>query len=130
MAEFDRHHIAMKHNTGENKQPRTARLCGRTDLRIPRDARRVFVAHARPRPPRERGVNRLPRPEASTLGVVPFQGHARASARLRGQGCASPHRLHPLDDGTSDAMTSLGEVLKVEALSRVGNRHAHKVRSG
>ena len=130
MAEFDRHHIAMKHNTGENKQPRTARLCGRTDLRIPRDARRVFVAHARPRPPRERGANRLPRPEASTLGVVPFQGHARASARLRDQGCVSPDRLHPIDDGAADAVTPLGEVFEVEALSRVGDRHAYGVHLG
>ena len=130
MAEFDRHHIAMKHNADQNKQPRAARLCGRANLRIPRSARRVFVARTRAGPPRERGANRLPRPEASTLGVAPFQGHERASAGLRGQGCVATDRLHPLHDGTPDAVSPLGEALKVEALSRVGDRHAHGVRPG
>ena len=69
-------------------------------------------------------------PEASTLGVVPFQGHARPSAGLRDQGCVSPDRLHPIDDGAADAVTPLGGVFKVEALSRVGDRHAYGVHLG
>lgn len=115
----------------QHERARTTGLGGRAHLRVPRDARLILRADSGASlSSRQRGTDRLARSEPPLVGINPFQDHPRPTAGARSQGCSSANGFHPFDDGVAHTVAPLGQARRVEAPSRVDDRHAHEVPSG